>query len=86
MLLEMLRRANYKVTYKRVCTQAALLGVLSEGSWDIVISDYSMPGFKGTDALATVRGKGLDVPFVFLSGTIDEEIAVNAMRAPCRCA
>jgi len=42
---------------------------------------YSMPGFKGTDALTMVRQKGLDVPFVFLSGNIGEETAVNAMRA-----
>jgi FixJ family two-component response regulator len=55
--------------------------LLDDGPWDIVISDYSMLGFKGADALAMVRKKGLDVPFVFLSATIGEEIAVNAMRA-----
>ena len=81
LLLGMLNRGGYEVTHKRVCSAATLLAVLDEGPWDIVISDYSMPGFKGTDALATIRKKGLDVPFVFLSGTIGEEIAVNAMRS-----
>ena len=40
-----------------------------------------MPGFRGTDALAIVRERGLDTPFIFLSGTIGEEMAVNAMKA-----
>lgn len=81
LLLGMLSRGGYEVTHQRVCSAATLLAVLDEEPWDIVISDYSMPGFKGTDALAMIRKKGLDVPFVFLSGTIGEEIAVNAMRA-----
>ena len=81
LLLSMLSQGGYDVAHKRVCSAAALGSLLGHGEWDIVISDYSMPGFKGTDALAMVREKGLDVPFVFLSGTIGEEIAVNAMRA-----
>src|SRR6266851_4864761 len=81
LLLGVLGRGGYDVMHQRVYTAAALMSMLEEGQWDIVISDYSMPGFKGTDALTMVRKKGLDVPFVFLSGTIGEEIAVNAMRA-----
>ena len=81
LLLSMLGRGGYEVAHKRVCNAATLDIILEEGQWDIVISDYSMPAFKGTDALAIVRKKGLDVPFVFLSGTIGEEIAVNATRA-----
>jgi len=81
LLLGMLCRGGYDVAHKRVCNAATLGTLLEDGQWDIVISDYSMPGFKGTDALAMVREKRLDVPFVFLSGTIGEEIAVNAMRA-----
>src|SRR5258708_7126264 len=81
LLLGMLCRGGYDVAHKRGCNAAALGTLLEDGHWDIVISDYSMPGFKSTDALAMVREKGSDVPFVFLSGTIGEEIAVNAMRA-----
>ena len=81
LLLSVLQRGGYDVTHQRVCNAASLGVGLEEGPWDIVISDYSMPGFLGTDALAIVREKGLDVPFVFFSGTIGEEIAVNAMRA-----
>src|SRR5207253_561122 len=46
-----------------------------------VIGDHSMPHFSGTAALALVRGRGLDVPFICVSGTISEEMAVAAMRA-----
>jgi DNA-binding NtrC family response regulator len=81
LLLGVLGRGGYDVTHRRVYSEAALTSILEEEQWDIVISGYSMPGFKGTDALAMVRKNGLDVPFVFLSGTIGEEIAVNAMRA-----
>jgi two-component system cell cycle sensor histidine kinase/response regulator CckA len=81
LLLSSLQRGGYDVTHKRVYDAQALDAGLDAGPWDIVISDYSMPGFKGTDALAMVRKKGLEVPFVFLSGTIGEETAVNAMRA-----
>jgi two-component system cell cycle sensor histidine kinase/response regulator CckA len=81
LLLSVLAGGGYEVTHRRVCTAASLLAVLDEAQWDIVISDYSMAGFKGTDALAMVRDKTLDVPFVFLSGTIGEEVAVNAMKA-----
>ncbi|MGB2590073.1 MAG: response regulator [Candidatus Acidiferrum sp.] len=81
LLLAILGRGGYDVAYRRVCSAETLGAMLEEGHWDIVISDYSMPGFTGTDALAMVRNKGMDVPFVFFSGTIGEEIAVNAMRA-----
>ncbi len=84
LLLDMLRRGGYDVTHKRVDSAAAVKACLDESKWDIVLSDYSMPGFRGTDALALVKEKGLDIPFIFVSGTIGEEIAVNAMLAGAR--
>jgi two-component system cell cycle sensor histidine kinase/response regulator CckA len=80
LLLSMLRDGGYIVEHKRVETAATLKAMLDD-SWDIIISDFSMPGFRGTDALAIVRERGLDVPFIFLSGTIGEETAVSAMKA-----
>ena len=47
---------------------------------DLIIADYTMPGFSGTAALTIVRDRGLEVPFIFVSGTIGEEIAVEAMK------
>ncbi len=80
LLLGTLRRGGYAVDHKRVDTAAALQSSLDD-PWDIIISDFSMPGFRGTDALSIVRERGLDVPFIFLSGTIGEEMAVSAMKA-----
>jgi FixJ family two-component response regulator len=40
-----------------------------------------MPSFRGTDALRLLKNEGLDVPFIFVSGTIEEETAVQAMKA-----
>src|SRR3984957_13548828 len=80
LLVRTLAQGGYDVRHKRVDSAEALLASLDEANWDIVLSDYSMPGFSGTAALALIREKGLEVPFVFVSGTIGEEIAVNAMR------
>jgi two-component system, cell cycle sensor histidine kinase and response regulator CckA len=80
LLLSILRRGGYDVAHQRVDTAAGLKSTLDD-PWDIVISDFSMPGFRGTDALAIVRERDPDVPFIFLSGTIGEEMAVSAMKA-----
>ncbi|CAM3656353.1 response regulator [Roseateles saccharophilus] len=77
----MLRRAGFAPDFHRVQDRAALEAALVEGPWDAVISDFSMPGFGGLDALATFRATGLDIPFIFVSGTIGEETAVVAMKA-----
>ena len=80
LLVRILRQGGFDVQHKRVDSAATLLQSIESETWDIVLSDYSMPGFSGTSALALVREKGLDTPFVFVSGTIGEETAVNAMR------
>ena len=75
-----LRRGGYDVTFERVDSPQALDAAVSVGEWDIVICDYSMPHFSGTDALRLLRAKGSEVPFIFLSGTIGEETAVAALK------
>jgi DNA-binding NtrC family response regulator len=49
-------------------------------NWDLIISDHSMPQFSGTEALKMVRATDPDVPFIFVSGTIGEDVATDAMR------
>ena len=54
---------------------------LHDGAWDIVISDYSIPGFSGAAALQMIREAHLDTPFIFVSGTIGEATRrVDAMK------
>ena len=77
--VRLLRQAGYEVKHQRVDSPEFLLAAL-EKPWDIVISDYSMPHFRGTDALKLVRQKGVDVPFIFVSGTIGEDLAVAALK------
>jgi len=81
LLLRELARGGYAPAHERVATEAALDAALDRERWDLVIGDYSMPGFSGIAALVLVRGRGLDVPFICVSGTITEDMAVAAMRA-----
>jgi signal transduction histidine kinase len=76
-----LERAGYEVRHVRTETEAGLRGALEAGRWDLVLSDYNVPGFKGTAALTVVRELQPSLPFLFVSGTIGEETAVAAMRA-----
>lgn len=75
-----LMRAGYDVFARRVDTAEALRYELEQAEWDIVIADYTMPGFSGTRALALVRAEHPDLPFIFVSGTIGEDTAVAAMK------
>ena len=53
---------------------------LETGAHDIVLADYHLPGFTGLDAWEVLRGSGIDIPFVILSGAIGETAAVDAMH------
>jgi signal transduction histidine kinase len=81
MLMRELNRGGYALESERVETPEALSAALDRQAWDIVFSDYSMPRFSAPAALALVRDRGFDLPFIIVSGTIGEETAVEAMRA-----
>lgn len=77
--IRLLRQAGYDVAFERVDSPSALTVAIAQ-EWHVIISDYSMPHFTGTDALKLVRDRGLDVPFLFVSGTMGEETAVAALK------
>jgi PAS domain S-box-containing protein len=81
LLLRELRRAGYEPSHERVWTAAGIETALSRQTWDLVISDHGMPAFTGTEALQIVRRLTPDLPFIFVSGSIGEDVAVAAMRA-----
>ncbi len=81
LLLRELQRAGYEPTFERVDTPAAMTSALERHAWDLVIGDYSMPAFSGPAALALLRARDPDTPFIFVSGTIGEDVAVEAMKA-----
>jgi PAS domain S-box-containing protein len=75
-----LRHTGYDVAYRRVETPEALRDALESATWDLVISDYSMPHLDGLAAFDLVQHFGVEIPFIFLSGTIGEERAAEAMK------
>ena len=76
-----LRRAGFLPSAMRVDTPAALAQALDEQSWDVVISDYLLPGWSGLSALQMLQERGIDAPFIIVSGAIGEETAVDTMKA-----
>ncbi|MEI7590836.1 MAG: EAL domain-containing protein, partial [Deltaproteobacteria bacterium] len=84
LLLLTLRRGGYAPEYERVETPEGLEDALARQSWDIIISDYSMPRLNGVHALKLVQEKGVDIPFILVSGAIGQDVAVAAMRAGAR--
>ena len=81
LILNELRRRGHHPDAVRVESLAALRKAFETGRWDCVLSDFSLPTCNGLDVLRTVRERDPDVPFLFVSGSIGEEVAVAAMRA-----
>jgi two-component system cell cycle sensor histidine kinase/response regulator CckA len=75
-----LRRDGIEFRLERVETAEAMNAALEAGRWDIVLSDFTMPRFSGLAALELLREKSIDVPFIFVSGTLGEDLAVKAMK------
>jgi DNA-binding NtrC family response regulator len=81
LVIRELRRGGYHPIWTRVATQEAFKAALQEGPWDIVISDHSLPRYSGMQALADLQATGRYLPFILMSGTIGESVAVMAMKA-----
>lgn len=75
-----LERSGYDVIYERVDTPDAM-NIALEQQWHIVLADYSLPKFSATTALNLLQEKGIDLPFIVVSGCISDELAVAAMKA-----
>src|SRR6185436_9257989 len=75
-----LQRAGYTLDELRVDTPAAFRAALGE-RWDVIVADHALPSWSALDAFRELRAANVDVPFIIVSGSIDTETAVNAMRA-----
>src|SRR5882757_6805714 len=75
LLLVEIRRAGFDPKWRRVQTEPDFLAEMQKQP-DIVLSDYSMPQFSGLRAAQLLHDSGLDIPFILISGTMGEEIAV----------
>ncbi|MCC2669886.1 MAG: putative Histidine kinase, partial [Armatimonadetes bacterium] len=81
LVLTALRQGGFEPQWKRVQGAIELEEALLEQRWDIVLSDYAIPGFDGMEALRLVRETDPELPFILVSGVVSEEAAVDAMRA-----
>jgi two-component system, cell cycle sensor histidine kinase and response regulator CckA len=79
LLASELRNAGYDLKWVRVETEREYLAELEKGP-DIVISDYSLPQFNGLRAAELLRESGREIPFILISGTVGEDVAVEAMK------
>jgi len=81
LILRALRNSGFEPDHKHVETPSEIKLALTSKSWDVVLCDYNLPQFVGTEALRLIQDCGQDIPFIIVSGAIGEETAVNAMRA-----
>jgi PAS domain S-box-containing protein len=81
LILRELRKGGYTLDYVRVDTPSAMQSALERQPWDLVIADYTLPAFSAPDALKLLQSRKLDLPFIIVSGTIGENVAVAAMKA-----
>ncbi len=81
MVVNALQSHGYDVTYTTVETAVEMDAALDLGIWDLILCDYCLPNFNGLDALKLMQSKGVDLPFIIVSGAINEEMAVSAMKA-----
>jgi len=79
LLVRELRRAGFDPQWTRVETEATFLAALHSAP-ELILSDYSMPQFDGLHAFKLLCETGRDIPFILVSGTVGEELAVEAMR------
>jgi signal transduction histidine kinase len=81
LLIHELRKGCRELFYERVDTYEAMVSALERQEWDLIIADYVMPHFGGLEALKLVQDRGLDLPFIVVSGNIGEDVAAEAMRS-----
>ena len=79
--VRVLRQEELAFTFTRVETKAAFLKALEEFQPDLIISDYAMPAFDGMQVLKLLLERDLTLPFILLTGSLNEEIAVACMKA-----
>jgi signal transduction histidine kinase len=81
LLLRALQRGGFQTLHERVATARELRAALEKNAWDLILADHAMPNFSAVEALSLVKRAGLDIPFIIVSGHIEEEMAVSAMQA-----
>jgi PAS domain S-box-containing protein len=79
--LRALEKGGLQVHSERVQTAAEMKRALENATWDFILSDHCLPGFDAVEALEIYKAKGLDIPFIVVSGLIGESQAVKIVKA-----
>ncbi|MCB8819023.1 sensor histidine kinase [Microvirga rosea] len=80
LVIEALSGIERRTDITRAVSAAEFREALVGDEWDVILADYVVPGFDGLSALSLARQRSADTPFIFVSGTLGEEIAVEAMK------
>ena len=81
LIVRQLKKAEYSVHHERIENAQEMKKALEKQMWDIVISDYKLPRFNAAAALTLLQKAKIDIPFVIVSGSMEEELAVELMKA-----
>jgi serine phosphatase RsbU (regulator of sigma subunit)/DNA-binding NarL/FixJ family response regulator len=81
LILRCLSKTDFEVTHLLVDCAQDLTEALDNGNWDVILSDYNIPGFGGAEALQICNSINNTIPFILVSGTIGEETAVSLIKA-----
>ncbi len=81
LIVRALERAGFDVVADRAENAAQMRAALASTPFDVIISDYLLPQFDAPGALRVLHDSGADIPFIVVSGTIGEDVAVLMMRA-----
>lgn len=79
--VKQLERAGYDCDWRRVQTQEEFDAALERADFELILADYNLPNFDGLRALAMLKERGLEVPFVLISGTLGEERAIESVKS-----
>lgn len=80
LILMTLKKEGWKIDYTRVDTEQQFLEALSQSNFDIILADYHIPGYNGIEALQVCAEHYPETPFIIVSGTLGEEIAVEMLK------
>lgn len=75
-----LKSLGFGCEWTRVETENQFVQALASRSFDLILADYALPNFDGQSALEIVRRQQLDTPFIFVSGVLGEEVAIDSLR------
>ncbi len=81
LLIRFLKRGGYSFSHAIVSEREGYIRTLKSREWDVILCDFTMPHFNGKQALEVLKQLEIDIPFIFVSGTIGEDVAVEAMQA-----